>query len=98
MKTRTIINILLIAACTNAAYATDFLTFKRHSQSGKQKLALGILPTNDVNPARGLRLGVRVDDGEMQTIDARQGYVDTFNEYTKENNPDNEHPSYHGKE
>ena len=54
-------------------------------QSGKQKLALGILPTNDVNPARGLRIGVRVDDGEMQTIDARQGYVDTFNEYTKEN-------------
>ena len=55
------------------------------SQSGKQKLALGILPTNDVNPARGLRIGVRVDDGEMQTIDARQGYVDTFNEYTNEN-------------
>ncbi len=55
------------------------------SQPGKQKLALGILPTNDVNPARGLRIGVRVDDGEMQTIDARQGYVDTFNEYTKEN-------------
>ena len=55
------------------------------SRSGKQKLALGILPTNDVNPARGLRIGVRVDDGEMQTIDARQGYVDTFNEYTKEN-------------
>ena len=55
------------------------------TQSGKQKLALGILPTNDVNPARGLRIGVRVDDGEMQTIDARQGYVDTFNEYTKEN-------------
>ena len=55
------------------------------SQSGKQKLALGILPTNDVNPARGLRIGVRVDDGEIQTIDARQGYVDTFNEYTKEN-------------
>ena len=55
------------------------------SHSGKQKLALGILPTNDVNPARGLRIGVRVDDGKMQTIDARQGYVDTFNEYTKEN-------------
>ncbi len=55
------------------------------SQSGKQKLALGILPTNDINPTRGLRIGVRVDDGEMQTIDARQGYVDTFNEYTKEN-------------
>ena len=55
------------------------------SQSGKQKLALGILPTNDIKPSRGLRIGVRVDDGEMQTIDARQGYVDTFNEYTKEN-------------
>ena len=55
------------------------------SRSGKQKLALGILPTNDINPARGLRIGVRVDDGEMQAIDARQGYVDTFNEYTKEN-------------
>ncbi len=60
-------------------YAINF------SQSGKQKLALGILPTNDVNPARGLRIGIRIDDGEMQTIDARQGYVDTFNEYTKEN-------------
>lgn len=55
------------------------------SQSGRQKLALGILPTNDINPARGLRIGIRVDDGKMQTIDARQGYVDTFNEYTKEN-------------
>lgn len=55
------------------------------SQSGRQKLALGILPTNDINPSRGLRMGIRIDDGEMQTIDARQGYVDTFNEYTKEN-------------
>lgn len=53
--------------------------------AGKNKLALGILPTNDINPARGLRIGIRIDDGEMQTIDARQGYVDTFNEYTKEN-------------
>ena len=55
------------------------------AQSGKQKLALGILPTNDVNPARGLRIGIRIDNGQMQTIDARQGYVDTFNEYTNEN-------------
>lgn len=55
------------------------------SKSGRQKLALGILPTNDINPSRGLRIGIRIDDGEMQTIDARQGYVDTFNEYTKEN-------------
>ena len=55
------------------------------SNSGKNKLALGILPTNDVNPSRGLRIGIRVDNGTMQTIDARQGYVDTFNEYTEEN-------------
>lgn len=54
-------------------------------KKGKQKLALGILPTNDVNPARGLRIGIRIDDGEMQAIDARQGYIDTFDEYTKEN-------------
>lgn len=49
------------------------------------KLALGILPTNDVNPARGLRVGVRVDDGETIIVDARQGYVDEFKEYTKDN-------------
>ena len=55
------------------------------AQSGKQKLALGILPTNDVNPARGLRIGIRIDNGQMQTVDARQGYVDTFSEYTNEN-------------
>ncbi|MCQ2385038.1 MAG: hypothetical protein MJZ96_09235, partial [Paludibacteraceae bacterium] len=60
-------------------YDVDF------TKAGRQKLALGILPTNDINPSRGLRIGIRIDDGEMQTIDARQGYVDTFNEYTKEN-------------
>ncbi|MBO7416251.1 MAG: hypothetical protein J6U22_06715, partial [Bacteroidaceae bacterium] len=38
-----------------------------------------------VNPARGLRIGIRIDNGQMQTVDARQGYVDTFNEYTNEN-------------
>ncbi len=54
-------------------------------KAGKQKLTLGILPTNDVNPGKGLRIGIRIDNGEMQTIDARQGYVDTFNEYTREN-------------
>ena len=54
-------------------------------EGGINKLALGILPTNDVYPARGLRIGIRIDDGPMQTIDARQGYVDTFNEYTHQN-------------
>ena len=49
------------------------------------KLALGILPTNDINPGRGLRIGVAIDDRDMQTVDARQGYVDTFNEYNDKN-------------
>lgn len=48
-------------------------------------VAIGILPTQDVHPSRGLRLGVQVDDRPMKIIDARQGFVDTFGEYTKEN-------------
>jgi len=49
------------------------------------KVAVGILPTQDINPARGLRLGVQIDDQPMQTIDARRGLVDTFQEYTPKN-------------
>ncbi|MGN0049181.1 MAG: glycosyl hydrolase 115 family protein [Bacteroides sp.] len=48
-------------------------------------IAVGILPTQDVHPARGLRLGVQIDDQPMQVIDARQGLVDTFAEYTPQN-------------
>ena len=48
-------------------------------------IAIGILPTQDILPARGLRLGVQLDDHPMQVIDARQGIVDTFGEYTKQN-------------
>ena len=48
-------------------------------------IAIGILPTQDIMPARGLRLGVQLDDQPMQTIDARQGFVDTFQEYTPQN-------------
>ena len=48
-------------------------------------IAIGILPTQDILPARGLRLGVQLDDYPMQVIDARQGIVDTFGEYTKQN-------------
>lgn len=55
------------------------------ANEGAHKLALGILPTNDVNPARGLRVGIQVGEGPMQTIDARQGYVDTFSEYNEAN-------------
>jgi hypothetical protein len=49
------------------------------------KVAVGILPTQDIMPARGLRLGVQLDDQPMQTIDARQGLHDEFGEYTKQN-------------
>jgi len=48
-------------------------------------IAVGILPTQDVHPERGLRLGVQIDDQPMKVIDARQGLVDTFNEYTPQN-------------
>jgi len=49
------------------------------------QLAIGILPTQDIYPERGLRLGVQIDDQPMQVIDARQGLVDTFGEYTPQN-------------
>lgn len=54
-------------------------------ESKESVLALGILPTNDVNPARGLRIGVAIDDNPVSIVDARQGYVDTFQEYTPDN-------------
>lgn len=54
-------------------------------EAGKVNLALAVLPTQDVQPARGLRIGVGFDDQQATVVDARQGFVDTFNEYTKEN-------------
>lgn len=48
-------------------------------------VALGILPTQDVYPARGLRVAVQIDDQPVQVVDARQGFVDIFQEYTKKN-------------
>ncbi|MBO4811966.1 MAG: glycosyl hydrolase 115 family protein [Prevotella sp.] len=52
---------------------------------GKGTVAIGILPTQDVYPARGLRLGVQIDDWPMATVDARQGLHDEFQEYTPKN-------------
>ena len=49
------------------------------------KIAIGILPTQDIMPARGLRLGVQLDEEPMQVIDARQGLHDEFQEYTPKN-------------
>ena len=48
-------------------------------------IAIGILPTQDILPERGLRLGVQIDDEPVQIIDARQGLHDEFQEYTKQN-------------
>ncbi|MBO7597976.1 MAG: glycosyl hydrolase 115 family protein, partial [Bacteroidales bacterium] len=49
------------------------------------RVAVGILPTQDVFPARGLRIGVQLDDNPMQVVDARQGFNDIFGEYTPQN-------------
>ena len=49
------------------------------------KVAIGILPTQDIYPARGLRIGIQIDNQPMQTIDARRGIVDTFSEYNPQN-------------
>lgn len=49
------------------------------------QIAIGILPTQDVHPVRGLRIGVQIDNQHMQVIDARKGLVDTFGEYTPQN-------------
>ena len=65
---------------------TPCLEYKIYvSESGKCPIAIGILPTQDINPARGLSLAVGIDDREPSVIDARQGLVDTFNEYTPKN-------------
>ncbi|MFD2325438.1 glycosyl hydrolase 115 family protein [Mucilaginibacter galii] len=54
-------------------------------KGGNTKVCLGILPTQDINPSRGLRIAVSIDGGEPVITDARKGYVDTFNEYTPAN-------------
>lgn len=51
----------------------------------KGEIALGILPTQDVNPARGLRIGVQIDDQPITVLDVRQGLWDEFGEYTPAN-------------
>ena len=48
-------------------------------------IAIGILPTQDILPERGLRIGVQIDDQPVKILDARRGLVDTFGEYTPQN-------------
>lgn len=61
------------------------LEYNVESQGNQLTIALGILPTQDICPARGLRIAVQVDNEPMQVLDARRGLVDTFQEYTKAN-------------
>ena len=55
------------------------------SDTGTVSLCIGILPTQDINPERGLRIAVAIDNETPEVIDARQGFVDTFGEYTPTN-------------
>jgi hypothetical protein len=50
--------------------------------TGSTKVCLGILPTQDVNPQRGLRIAVSIDDQAPKILDARKGFHDEFKEYT----------------
>lgn len=61
------------------------LEYDIESDTDSLTIAVGILPTQDILPERGLRLGLKVDDGHLTVLDARKGLVDTFGEYTKEN-------------
>jgi len=54
-------------------------------EAGPAKVCLGILPTQDVAPARGLRIAVAIDDALPIVLDARKGYHDEFKEYTAVN-------------
>lgn len=61
------------------------LEYEITADSDTLNIAVGILPTQDILPERGLRLGIRIDDGPIAILDARKGLVDTFGEYTQEN-------------
>ena len=58
MKTRTIITTLLIAVCTNIAYATDFVTFKRNSLSDIELTGTSDTITYDPLDWKGVRMAV----------------------------------------
>ena len=68
-----------------AALEYEITTPQWSMLNGQLSIAIGILPTQDIYPARGLRLGVQFDDLPMQVLDARRGLVDTFGEYTPQN-------------
>lgn len=55
------------------------------NEKGKVTVCLGILPTQDVYPERGLRIAVSINNSEPQILDARKGLPDEFKEYTPQN-------------
>jgi hypothetical protein len=54
-------------------------------QAGNTTFVLGLLPTQDIHPERGLRIAVSIDNQAPVFLDARKGLVDTFSEYTPKN-------------
>lgn len=51
-------------------------------EAGNARVFLGLKPTQDVNPARGLRIAVGIDDAAPVVLDARKGFVDTKGVHT----------------
>lgn len=82
------------AVCMGIPFSTNSVTDLRKSprmeyqvllpEAGEVTLCIGILPVQDINPERGLRIGIGLDDDNL-ILDARQGMHDEFKEYTKEN-------------
>ncbi len=52
---------------------------------GKTTVCLGILPTQDVQPQRGLRIAIGLNNEPPIILDARKGLHDEFKEYTQDN-------------
>ena len=75
----------VLAQNSGAVLEYDLDNSQPSTINSQLSIALGILPTQDIYPARGLRIGIQIDDQPMQTIDARQGLHDEFQEYTPQN-------------
>jgi len=75
-----------VTAPSETSKTAPRLEYKMYlNQQGKTTICIGILPTQDVYPERGLRIAVSIDNNEPQILDARKGLVDTFTEYTPKN-------------
>ncbi len=65
---------------------TPFIDYQVYvDKAGQIPMLIGVIPTQDVNPERGLRIAIAIDNSELVVLDARQGMLDTFNEYTSSN-------------